>query len=109
MVMVSRRRGPGRFLDWKLRLFMIAGVLLLIGMTRQVDLLVGIAIALLAVAFVLRFFEGEKAEETPAEDDDLYDDEELAAELPATDASRDTAPPAERMREEPRRMDHGGQ
>jgi hypothetical protein len=105
MVMVSRRRGPGRFLDWKLRLFMIAGVLLLIGMTRQVDVLVGIAIALLAVAFVLRFFEGEKAEETPAEDDDGDEDEELAAELPASDDPRDPGPATERMREEPRRME----
>jgi Ca2+/Na+ antiporter len=103
MVMVSRRRGPGRFLDWKLRLFMIAGVLLLIGMTRQVDLLVGIAIALLAVAFVLRFFEGEKVEETPAEDDEFEDDEELAAELPASGDPRHPGQGTDRVREEPRR------
>jgi Ca2+/Na+ antiporter len=103
MVMVSRRRGPGRFLDWKLRLFMIAGVLLLVGMTRQVDLLVGIAIALLVVAFVLRFFEGEKAEETPADDEEFDEDEELAAELPASPDPRNPGQAAERMGEEPRR------
>ena len=103
MAMVSRRRGPGRFLDWKLRLFMAAGVLLLVGMTRQLDVLVGIAIALLVVAFVLRFFEGEKAEEEAVDDDELEDDEELAAEIPASDDPRNPGQAAERMREEPRR------
>jgi membrane protein implicated in regulation of membrane protease activity len=60
MVLVSRGRGgTGRFLQWKIRLFFVAAVILLVGMAREMDLLVLLAITLLAVAFVLRFFEGE--------------------------------------------------
>jgi len=49
--------GTGRYLEWKIRLFFVAAVLLLVGIAREIDLLVLLAIALLAVAFVLRFFE----------------------------------------------------
>lgn len=55
----SRGGGTGRFLDWKIRLFFIAAVFLFVGMARNLDLLVVIAIVLLGVAFVLRFFEKE--------------------------------------------------
>lgn len=51
--------GTGRFLEWKVRLFFIAAVILLVGMARNIDLLVAIAIVLLGIAFVLRFFEKE--------------------------------------------------
>ena len=50
----------GRFLEWKIRLFFTGAVLLFIGMARELDLLVLLAIIVLAVAFVLRFFEREK-------------------------------------------------
>ena len=49
--------GTGRFLEWKIRLFFVAAVLLLVGIAREIDLLVLLAIGVLAVAFVLRFFE----------------------------------------------------
>lgn len=74
----SRARGPGRFLQWKVRLFAVAAVILLVGMAREIDWLVGIAVALLAVAFVLRFFEKEpESDEEPGDDED-YDAEEHA-------------------------------
>lgn len=53
-------RGPGRFLAWKIRLLAVGAVLLLIGMAREMDLLVLAAIVVLAGAFVLRFFEKEE-------------------------------------------------
>jgi membrane protein implicated in regulation of membrane protease activity len=49
--------GTGRFLEWKIRLFFVAAVLLLVGIAREIDLLVLLAIVVLAGAFVLRFFE----------------------------------------------------
>jgi membrane protein implicated in regulation of membrane protease activity len=70
MVFTSRRAGgTGRFLEWKIRLFAVAAVLLLVGMAREIDLLVLLAIALLAVAFALRFFEREPPPPADEEDD----------------------------------------
>ena len=68
-----RPRGPGRFLHWKMRLLAVGAVLLLVGMARELDLLVIVAATILAVAFVLRFFEKDDEEESVAaevEDDD---------------------------------------
>ncbi|HEU4559112.1 MAG TPA: hypothetical protein VFS20_14725 [Longimicrobium sp.] len=98
----SRSKGPSRFLSWKLRLFFIAAVLLLVGMAREADLLVIIAIALLAVAIFLRFFERDRREETPAEEEEVWEDEEYAGELPASPELRDPAPATRPVREEPR-------
>jgi len=70
MVFASRRGGgTGRFLEWKIRLFAVAAVLLLVGMAREIDLLVLLAIAVLAVAFALRFFERESPPPADEEDD----------------------------------------
>lgn len=101
----SRRRGPGRFLDWKVRLFFVGAVLLLVGMAREVDLLVLIGIAVLAVAFVLRFFERETTEETPADEDEEEEsgeDEGYAGELPPSAELRDIGTVTRPVREEPR-------
>ena len=71
MVFATRRGGgTGRFLEWKIRLFAVAAVLLLVGMAREIDLLVLLAIAVLAVAFALRFFEREPPPPDLDEDDD---------------------------------------
>ncbi|MFL5386263.1 MAG: hypothetical protein ACJ8GN_27415 [Longimicrobiaceae bacterium] len=68
MVFLSRRGGgTGRFLEWKIRLFCVAAVLLLVGMARGIDLLVLLATVVLAVAFSLRFFEREPP---PAEEEE---------------------------------------
>lgn len=60
MVLASRRGGgTGRFLEWKIRLFFVAAVFLLVGMARNLRPLVAVAIVLLGAAFLLRFFEQE--------------------------------------------------
>jgi membrane protein implicated in regulation of membrane protease activity len=102
----TRASGPGRFLQWKVRLFAVAAVVLLVGMAREIDWLVGVAIALLAVAFVLRFFEKEPESEDEPEDDEDYDDEEHAvADEPAAEARRGVSggTDATSVPEEPRR------
>lgn len=71
--------GTGRFLEWKIRLFFVAAVLLLVGIAREIDLLVLLAIALLAVAFVLRFFERPApADEADGGEEDEDEVEEAA-------------------------------
>jgi len=71
--------GTGRYLEWKIRLFFVAAVLLLVGIARELDLLVLLAILVLAGAFVLRFFERPP----PVEEDD--EDEAEAESEPARD------------------------
>jgi len=85
----SRHKGPGRFLRIKVWLFSIAAILMLVGMAREIDLLIAAAIALLAVAFGLRFFEKEDEEELAG--DDEWDDDE--------DADPDALPPPAGLRE----------
>ena len=68
--------GTGRFLEWKVRLFFVAAVLLLVGIARELDLLVLLAIVVLAGAFVLRFFERPPP---PADDEDEEDEVESGA------------------------------
>jgi|GEM_PF-1062916 len=100
----TRASGPGRFLQWKVRLFAVAAVLLLIGMAREIDLLVAAAIALLAVAFVLRFFEKEPESEEEAEDDGEHEeDEELAPGDGTAYVMERRADPGNDRLEEPRR------
>jgi hypothetical protein len=58
MVFVSRGPvPPGRYLDWKIRLFFVAAVLLLVGIARDIGPLVLLSIGVLAAAFLLRFLE----------------------------------------------------
>ncbi|HET7230880.1 MAG TPA: hypothetical protein VFJ16_12800 [Longimicrobium sp.] len=79
MAFVSQKRhqGPGRFLQWKVWLFSLGAILLLVGMARSIDLLVFAAIGVLAIAFILRFFEKED-EEDAYDDDDEYGDQDEA-------------------------------
>lgn len=71
----SRRRDPTPHLAWRVRLFIGAAILALVGMFTNLQLPIWGAIGLLAVAFVLRFV----GEETVDTDEEL-DDEELDAE-----------------------------
>ncbi|HEX8906363.1 MAG TPA: hypothetical protein VF771_16055 [Longimicrobiaceae bacterium] len=64
------RRGPGRFLQWKIRLIAVGAVLLLVGMARELDLLVLLSLIFLGGAFILRFFEKDEREEVPAEEEE---------------------------------------
>jgi membrane protein implicated in regulation of membrane protease activity len=68
-------RGTGRFLEWKIRLFFVGAVLLMVGIAREIDLLVILAVAVLAVAFILRFFERPD----PVDDDEV-DEEDVESE-----------------------------
>lgn len=58
---VDRRRRDDPFLEWKVRLFSVAAVLVLIGLYLDNRWLTGLAIALLAVAMLLRFLPGGSA------------------------------------------------
>jgi membrane protein implicated in regulation of membrane protease activity len=79
MAFIDRRqRGPGRFLEWKLRLLAVGAVLLLVGMARNLDLLVILSIVVLAAAFLLRFFEKEDSE-VDADEEDGEDDLDTAS------------------------------
>jgi Na+-transporting methylmalonyl-CoA/oxaloacetate decarboxylase gamma subunit len=70
-----RRRGPGRFLDWKIRLIAVGAVLLLVGMAREMDLLVLLSLVFLCGAFVLRFFEKDDAPaDDPGDEDEAIDE-----------------------------------
>jgi Na+-transporting methylmalonyl-CoA/oxaloacetate decarboxylase gamma subunit len=71
----QRRRGPGRFLHWKMRLLAVGAVLLLVGMAREMDLLVLLSIVVLAGAFALRFFERDEPHEAGATAEDDESDE----------------------------------
>jgi len=74
MAFIPRGGGTGRYLEWKVRLFFVAAVLLLVGIARDVDLLVLLAIAVLAVAFALRFFERPNPVQSDEGDDEAGDD-----------------------------------
>jgi Na+-transporting methylmalonyl-CoA/oxaloacetate decarboxylase gamma subunit len=80
----TRRHGtPGRFLHWKVRLFAVGAVLLLIGMARELDLLIICAFVILVGAFLLRFFEKEPE---PAEEDTARDEYAPLDEPPPDDS-----------------------
>lgn len=49
------KRGPDPYLDWKIGLFMVGGAAGVTGMALEKSWLVGVAIGLLAIGFVLRF------------------------------------------------------
>jgi membrane protein implicated in regulation of membrane protease activity len=87
-----RRRGPGRFLQWKMRLLAVGAVLLLVGMAREMDLLVIVAVAILLVAFALRFFEREAPGGVEAEEGD-GDEEEWPADRREPAAGEERRPP----------------
>ena len=69
VVFLDRRRRAGPYLEWKVRLFVLAAVLGLAGIYLEERWLTGAAIALLFGGLALRFLPtGEEAE--AAEDDD---------------------------------------
>lgn len=67
---VDRRRRDDPFLEWKVRLFSVAAVLVLVGLYLDNRWLTGLAIALLAVAMLLRFLPGGSAAGRTSEDED---------------------------------------
>ena len=67
---VDRRRRDDPFLEWKVRLFSVAAVLVLLGLYLDNRWVTGLAIAVLAVAMLLRFLPGGSAHEVTSEDQD---------------------------------------
>lgn len=63
------RRGPGRFLHWKIRLIAVGAVFLLVGMARNLELLVAVSLVFLGGAFILRFFEKDDPPDADPADD----------------------------------------
>ena len=67
---VDRRRRDDPFLEWKVRLFSVAAVLVLLGLYLDNRWVTGLAIAVLAVAMLLRFLPGGSAHGASSEDQD---------------------------------------
>ena len=68
MVFINRsRRGPDRFLSWKLMLFFVSGLLIYFGIRLELRWVLWVAILLLLVAVGLRLFPA-KNRETEEED-----------------------------------------
>ena len=87
MIFLDRsRRGPGRFTEAKVALFFLGAVFLLVGMTRERDVLVAVAIAILGVGFLLRFLERRPERDWSEEDEDAGED--------GADAGEEPRPPA---------------
>jgi hypothetical protein len=74
-----RRRGPDLHLDWKVRIFFLGALLAFIGIGTESQPVVLVAIAVLLVGIVLKFFPTgsrvEQAEENENEDDKNGDGE----------------------------------
>lgn len=89
----GRRAGTGRFTRLKVHLFFAGAAVLLAGMALQRDALVLFAIAILAVGFVLRFFDRESAAEyaEEVEEDESVDD--VDADADHGDPPADRPPP----------------
>ena len=78
------RRGPDPYLDWKVRLFLAGAVVALVGMARESSWIVGVAVALLAAGFLLRF--------VPAADEER--DGEGAGDQASHEREADEPPPS---------------
>ena len=75
---VDRRRREDPFLEWKVRLFSVAAVLVLLGLYLDNRWLTGLAIVVLAAAMLLRFLPGGsgRRESLLAYDDDQDDEDD---------------------------------
>lgn len=76
LVFVDRTRRAREYpwLPWKVRLFLVGAVLAVAGMGLESGLLVGIAIGILVLGFLVRFLPGGRG--VAPEDDEEWDDEE---------------------------------
>jgi hypothetical protein len=69
IVFLDRRRRAGPYLEWKVRLFVVAAVLGLAGIYMEERWLTGAAIALLFVGLGLRFLPTGGEDESEEEDE----------------------------------------
>ena len=63
---VSRRRGPGSHLEWRIRIFGVGAILGIAGMIAEMRWMIWIALGVLMVGFLLRFLPG--GDETGGDD-----------------------------------------
>ena len=83
---VSRRStGPGRFLDWRVRLLGVAAILAVFGIGADQGWMVNLAIGVLAVSLVLGMIEGRSR--GGGDDDEVDDVDDDDAEIPTDDAA----------------------
>lgn len=76
-IFMDRSRRAGRFLEWKVRVFVVGATLALGGIYLNRPWVVGLAIAVLAVGMALRFFpDGEEAGEVAEETETNASEEE---------------------------------
>jgi len=75
MVFLDRRRQAGPYLEWKVRLFVVAAVLGLAGIYLEERWLTGAAIVVLLGGLLLRFLPTGAAEPAEDEDESLEDEE----------------------------------
>jgi hypothetical protein len=68
-------RGPGPYLEWRVRLLGAGAILALAGIWADVGWLVNVAIAFLFVGFLLRFAGGWSDDPDPSDPDALDDPE----------------------------------
>ncbi|HEX2207213.1 MAG TPA: hypothetical protein VHG93_05985 [Longimicrobium sp.] len=76
--MITRaRRGPDPFLDWKVRIFFAGAVLLGVGVATGRDVLVLIAILVLAIgALTIAILDRRRRKAEPAEEDEVVEEDE---------------------------------
>jgi disulfide bond formation protein DsbB len=67
---VNRRRGSSGHLEWRIRLFGVGAIVGLAGMYAQVRWMIWIALVVLVVGFLLRFFPASGTEEDSTDGDD---------------------------------------
>jgi hypothetical protein len=68
-------RGPGPYLEWRVRLLGAGAILALAGIWADVGWLVNVAIAFLFAGFLLRFTGGWSDDSDPSDPDALDDPE----------------------------------
>lgn len=66
---LDRDRRAGKYLEWKVRIFIVAAVVALVAMALESRWLTAVAIAILVLGLLLRFLPGEPEELEAAEDD----------------------------------------
>jgi hypothetical protein len=68
-MLLDRTKRADRYLEWKVRLFVVAAVFGLAGIYTESRWLTGVAIALLLAGFVLRFLPGDTEEQDEPDGD----------------------------------------
>ena len=68
-LLLDRRRRPSHYLVWKIRIFVVAAVVALVGMYLNNPWITGTALVMLLFGMLLRFLPEPKATKDPNESD----------------------------------------